>query len=152
MGSYRCAGIRSFISHEGHLCLSNATWSLKMPPPSTDRPRAQPRMRKVPDMRTVCALPPLSQAIAAYEKCIELAPDSRNASQNRLLGLNYIYPGEDRFVCQAHEVRPLLSPHTPSPTSTSVPVLLLLINIIRQVMIYGYGRVQGFRVLKILNS
>ncbi len=45
----------------------------------------------------------LQEAIASYEKCLELAPRSRNAGQNRLLALNYIFPGEQPFVCKAHE-------------------------------------------------
>lgn len=39
----------------------------------------------------------------AYEKCLELQPDSRNAGQNRLLALNYIHQGEDAWVCREHE-------------------------------------------------
>ena len=45
----------------------------------------------------------LQEAIASYEKCLELAPRSRNAGQNRLLALNYTFPGEQPFVCKAHE-------------------------------------------------
>ena len=45
---------------------------------------------------------PLQEAVASYEKCLELAPRSRNAGQNRLLALNYSYPGEHPFVCKAH--------------------------------------------------
>ena len=42
-------------------------------------------------------LPPAAlQALASYSRCLERAPDSRNAGQNRLLALNYIYPGERR--------------------------------------------------------
>ena len=48
-------------------------------------------------------LPLLQEAIASYEKCLELAPRSRNAGQNRLLALNYTFPGEQPFVCKAHE-------------------------------------------------
>jgi len=33
---------------------------------------------------------------------LQLAPCSRNAGQNRLLALNYSYPGEHPFVCKAH--------------------------------------------------
>ena len=44
----------------------------------------------------------LQEAIASYEKCLELAPRSRNAGQNRLLALNYTHAGEDAFVCDAH--------------------------------------------------
>lgn len=35
----------------------------------------------------------IREAIQSYSKCLELAPDSRNAGQNRLLALNYIYSG-----------------------------------------------------------
>ena len=45
----------------------------------------------------------VQDALAAYDKCIELQPDSRNAGQNRLLALNYIHGGEQRLVCAAHE-------------------------------------------------
>jgi hypothetical protein len=34
-----------------------------------------------------------TQALASYARCLELAPDSRNAGQNRLLALNYKYQG-----------------------------------------------------------
>ena len=44
----------------------------------------------------------LQEAIGSYERCLELAPQSRNAGQNRLLALNYIMPGEDAAVCTAH--------------------------------------------------
>lgn len=37
--------------------------------------------------------------MASYSKCLELAPSSRNAGQNRLLALNYIH--ED--TAEAHE-------------------------------------------------
>ena len=47
-----------------------------------------------------CAV--LQEAIASYEKCLELAPRSRNAGQNRLLALNYTHAGEDAYVCKAH--------------------------------------------------
>ena len=42
------------------------------------------------------------QAIAAYEECSRLCPENTNASQNRLLALNYIHPGESRLVCVEH--------------------------------------------------
>eukprot|EP00887_Chlorella_sp_A99_P005978 scaffold27.g5978.t1 len=42
------------------------------------------------------------EALASYEKCLELDPDNRNAGQNRLLGLNYVHPGESELVCKAH--------------------------------------------------
>ncbi|BDA40757.1 probable UDP-N-acetylglucosamine-peptide N-acetylglucosam [Coccomyxa sp. Obi] len=41
----------------------------------------------------------IKEALASYTKCLELAPTSRNAGQNRLLALNYIY--ED--TAAAHE-------------------------------------------------
>ena len=41
-------------------------------------------------------------AIESYEKCIELDSVNQNAGQNRLLALNYIYPGEDEFVSSEH--------------------------------------------------
>lgn len=34
------------------------------------------------------------EAIASYSRSLELSPDSRNAGQNRLLALNYLYPGK----------------------------------------------------------
>ena len=43
------------------------------------------------------------EAIAAYDKCLELQPGSRNAGQNRLLALNYVHPGELPMVCAEHE-------------------------------------------------
>jgi hypothetical protein len=49
--------------------------------------------------RDVGAIP---DALASYERALQLVPDSRNAGQNRLLALNYIYPGEDGAVCAAH--------------------------------------------------
>lgn len=42
-------------------------------------------------------------AINSYDKCLEVHPDSRNAGQNRLLALNYVYPGEDPMVCSEHQ-------------------------------------------------
>ena len=44
----------------------------------------------------------IPEAIAAYDRCLELDPDNRNAGQNKLLALNYIHNGEDHMVCQAH--------------------------------------------------
>lgn len=41
-------------------------------------------------------------AIASYERCLHLDPKNRNAGQNRLLALNYVTPGEDPVVCNAH--------------------------------------------------
>lgn len=41
-------------------------------------------------------------AIASYERCCELDPKNRNAGQNKLLALNYVYPGESELVCSAH--------------------------------------------------
>lgn len=43
------------------------------------------------------------EAIVAYDKCLEIQPDSRNAGQNRLLALNYVHPGEDPMVCTEHQ-------------------------------------------------
>ena len=45
----------------------------------------------------------MQEAIAAYDKCLELQPGSRNAGQNRLLALNYVHPGELPMVCAEHE-------------------------------------------------
>ena len=42
-------------------------------------------------------------AIESYEKCIQLDNVNKNAGQNRLLALNYIYPGEEAYVCSEHE-------------------------------------------------
>jgi hypothetical protein len=44
----------------------------------------------------------IPDALASYERALQLVPASRNAGQNRLLALNYIYPGEDPMVCAAH--------------------------------------------------
>ena len=41
-------------------------------------------------------------AIEAYERCLQIDPDSRNAGQNRLLAMNYIYEGEDDKLYIAH--------------------------------------------------
>ena len=54
----------------------------------------------IPAQRDVGAI---REAIASYSRSLELSPDSRNAGQNRLLALNYVYPGEDPVVCRAHE-------------------------------------------------
>ncbi len=35
----------------------------------------------------------IPEAIASYSRCLQLDPDCRNAGQNRLLALNYIYQG-----------------------------------------------------------
>ena len=40
----------------------------------------------------------LQEAIASYKRCEELAPATRNASQNGLLALNYVHPGEQPQV------------------------------------------------------
>lgn len=37
----------------------------------------------------------IPEALASYSRCLELDPRCRNAGQNRLLALNYIYPGEE---------------------------------------------------------
>ena len=41
-------------------------------------------------------------AVESYQRCLDIDPDNRNANQNRLLALNYIYHGEQEFVCAAH--------------------------------------------------
>eukprot|EP00891_Asterochloris_glomerata_P000012 jgi/Astpho2/12/fgenesh1_pm.00001_%23_1_t len=40
--------------------------------------------------------------LAAYERCLECQPSNRNAASNRLLTINYAYPGEAASVCKAH--------------------------------------------------
>ena len=42
------------------------------------------------------------EALRSYEECVRLSPDDRVASQNYLLALNYVFPGEDPRVCDAH--------------------------------------------------
>ena len=42
------------------------------------------------------------EALRSYQECMRLSPDDRNASQNYLLALNYVFPGEDPRVCDAH--------------------------------------------------
>lgn len=44
----------------------------------------------------------IPEALASYETCLKLDANNRNAGQNRLLALNYIYEGEDAMVCEAH--------------------------------------------------
>ena len=44
----------------------------------------------------------IPEALASYETCLKLDAHNRNAGQNRLLALNYIYEGEDAMVCEAH--------------------------------------------------
>lgn len=44
----------------------------------------------------------ITSAVQAYEKCLQIDPDSRNAGQNRLLALNYIDEGFDDKLYQAH--------------------------------------------------
>ncbi|WOL03503.1 hypothetical protein Cni_G12223 [Canna indica] len=41
-------------------------------------------------------------AIEAYERCLQIDPDSRNAGQNRLLAMNYIDEGLDDKLFEAH--------------------------------------------------
>lgn len=41
-------------------------------------------------------------AIEAYERCLQIDPDSRNAGQNRLLAMNYINEGSDDKLFEAH--------------------------------------------------
>jgi protein O-GlcNAc transferase len=42
------------------------------------------------------------EALRSYQECMRLSPDDRNASQNYLLALNYVFPGQDARVCDAH--------------------------------------------------
>eukprot|EP00262_Sarcandra_glabra_P010160 TRINITY_DN2508_c0_g4_i1.p1 TRINITY_DN2508_c0_g4~~TRINITY_DN2508_c0_g4_i1.p1 ORF type:complete len:618 (-),score=71.05 TRINITY_DN2508_c0_g4_i1:81-1706(-) len=44
----------------------------------------------------------ISLAIEAYEHCLQIDPDSRNAGQNRLLAMNYINEGNDDKLFEAH--------------------------------------------------
>ncbi|CAL9174116.1 unnamed protein product [Musa hybrid cultivar] len=44
----------------------------------------------------------ISLAIEAYERCLQIDPDSRNAGQNRLLAMNYIDEGLDDRLFEAH--------------------------------------------------
>ncbi|KAF5747786.1 UDP-N-acetylglucosamine--peptide N-acetylglucosaminyltransferase SPINDLY-like isoform X4 [Tripterygium wilfordii] len=44
----------------------------------------------------------IAQAIDAYEKCLKIDPDSRNAGQNRLLAMNYIEEGHDDKLFETH--------------------------------------------------
>ncbi|KAF8396385.1 hypothetical protein HHK36_018002 [Tetracentron sinense] len=44
----------------------------------------------------------ISLAIEAYEQCLKIDPDSRNAGQNRLLAMNYINKGNDDKLFEAH--------------------------------------------------
>ncbi|KAK2987394.1 hypothetical protein RJ640_020591 [Escallonia rubra] len=44
----------------------------------------------------------ISLAIEAYEQCLKIDPDSRNAGQNRLLAMNYISEGTDDKLFDAH--------------------------------------------------
>jgi len=118
----------------------------------------------------------MADALAAYDKCLELTPDSRNAGahempcgrralilwlvvfgcrnfapyafnkvqegrspknlpslraagQNKLLALNYIYPGEDPKVCVAHAAwgEAFEAGHTPMPARVS-PVIVLVVT------------------------
>ena len=65
-----------------------------------------------PPASLVMARTGMQEAIASYEECTGLAPQSRNAAQNRLLALNYTLPGEDAAVRKP----PLLtSAHSSSP-------------------------------------
>ena len=49
-------------------------------------------------------MPPVQvlAGLAAYERCLECQPSNRNAASNRLLTINYAYPGEGASVCKAH--------------------------------------------------
>lgn len=44
----------------------------------------------------------IPEALASYENCLKLDANNRNAGQNRLLALNYIFEGQDAMVCEAH--------------------------------------------------
>ncbi|XP_043701507.1 probable UDP-N-acetylglucosamine--peptide N-acetylglucosaminyltransferase SPINDLY isoform X1 [Telopea speciosissima] len=44
----------------------------------------------------------ISLAIEAYDQCLKIDPDSRNAGQNRLLAMNYINEGNDDKLFEAH--------------------------------------------------
>ncbi|XP_024966467.1 probable UDP-N-acetylglucosamine--peptide N-acetylglucosaminyltransferase SPINDLY isoform X1 [Cynara cardunculus var. scolymus] len=44
----------------------------------------------------------ISLAIEAYEQCLKIDLDSRNAGQNRLLAMNYINEGTDEKLFEAH--------------------------------------------------
>ena len=44
----------------------------------------------------------IPEALASYENCLKLDANNRNAGQNQLLALNYIYEGQDAMVCEAH--------------------------------------------------
>ena len=44
----------------------------------------------------------IEEAIEAYDRCLSIDPAARNAGQNRLLALNYIYSGRERVVSDAH--------------------------------------------------
>jgi protein O-GlcNAc transferase len=42
------------------------------------------------------------EALASYAECERCSPDHRNATQNYLLSLNYVHPGESAVVSDAH--------------------------------------------------
>jgi len=44
----------------------------------------------------------IKKAIACYDKCLALNPHSRNASQNRLLAMNYLPDADIQAIFQAH--------------------------------------------------
>ncbi|XP_061366737.1 probable UDP-N-acetylglucosamine--peptide N-acetylglucosaminyltransferase SPINDLY [Gastrolobium bilobum] len=44
----------------------------------------------------------IAQSINAYEQCLKIDPDSRNAGQNRLLAMNYIDEGIDDTLFEVH--------------------------------------------------
>ncbi|KAI3767053.1 hypothetical protein L2E82_17134 [Cichorium intybus] len=46
----------------------------------------------------------ISLAIEAYEQCLKIDPDSRNAGRNRLVGMNYINEGTDEKLFEAHRL------------------------------------------------
>lgn len=42
------------------------------------------------------------KAVESYSKCCSIEPNNRNAGQNMLLGLNYIYDGNEECIYDAH--------------------------------------------------
>eukprot|EP01025_Chloroclados_australasicus_P035032 TRINITY_DN3575_c0_g1_i3.p1 TRINITY_DN3575_c0_g1~~TRINITY_DN3575_c0_g1_i3.p1 ORF type:complete len:1002 (-),score=113.79 TRINITY_DN3575_c0_g1_i3:226-3231(-) len=45
----------------------------------------------------------IEEAIQKYQDCVDLQPNAFSVSSNRLYALNYIYDGDDPYICQAHE-------------------------------------------------
>lgn len=67
--------------------------------PARRSPNCLPATPPFCKQRDVGAVP---QALASYQRCLELLPPARNAGQNALLALNYTQPGELPCVWQAH--------------------------------------------------